>query len=147
MPGKGKRRESIGALLLGVYEPTGELRYVGRVGTGFSELELENLSRLLTPLQRPTSPFTAGEKPPREAVFVEPRLVAEVEFAEWTRTGSLRAPSYQGLREDKPAQEVVREDTNGLPHGEQSAASQSHPPLSLPPKPAKSGLVPSRAGS
>jgi bifunctional non-homologous end joining protein LigD len=141
MPGKGKRRESIGALLLGVYEPDGELRYVGRVGTGFSESELERLSRLLTPLQRPTSPFTADEKPPREAVFVEPRLVAEVEFAEWTRTGSLRAPSYQGLREDKRPEEVVREDPNMPAHDHESTEPQAHVPLSLPPKPAKSALV------
>jgi bifunctional non-homologous end joining protein LigD len=139
MPGKGKRRESIGALLLGVYEPTGELRYVGRVGTGFSESELERLSHLLTPLKRGTSPFTAGEKPPREAVFVEPRLVAEVEFAEWTRTGSLRAPSYQGLREDKRAEQVVREDANvpAVGGGETDARAR----LSLPPEPAKSAIV------
>jgi bifunctional non-homologous end joining protein LigD len=140
MPGRGKRQESIGALLLGVYEPTGELRYVGRVGTGFSESELEYLSHLLTPLKRGTSPFTAGAKPPREAVFVEPRLVAEVEFAEWTRTGSLRAPSYQGLREDKRAEEVVREGTNAAAAGG-GAETEAQAQLSLPPEPAKSAVV------
>jgi bifunctional non-homologous end joining protein LigD len=140
MPGKGKRRESIGALLLGVYEPTGELRYVGRVGTGFSESELEYLSQLLTPLQRPSSPFTAGEKLPRDAVFVEPRLVAEVEFAEWTRTGSLRAPSYKGLREDKRAEEVAREGAN-VPGAGEGAGTETQAQLSLPPEPAKSAVV------
>src|SRR5947199_88497 len=112
LPGKGKRRDSIGALLLGAFEPDGTLRYVGRVGTGFTEQELDHLSRLLAPLERDTSPFAAGEPPPREAVFVEPRLVAEVEFREWTSGGNLRQPSYKGLREDKAAEEVVREDAS-----------------------------------
>jgi len=111
MPGKGKRSESIGALLLGVYETDGELRFVGRVGSGFSESELQRLSRLLAPLKRSTSPFTAGPKPPRGAGFCEPRLVAEVEFAQWTTSGSLRAPTYKGLREDKAPEQVVREGT------------------------------------
>jgi bifunctional non-homologous end joining protein LigD len=141
-PGKGKRRERVGALLLGVYEPSGDLRYVGRVGTGFSEAELERLSRLLAPLQRPTSPFRAGGRPPRDAVFVEPRLVAEIEFAEWTRTGSLRAPSYKGLREDKSPEEVVREDpAEGSTPGEESADTTAGAPFSLPPTAAKSATV------
>jgi bifunctional non-homologous end joining protein LigD len=142
MPGKGKRRESIGALLLGVYEPDGTLRYVGRVGTGFSEQELERLSAVLAPLQRETSPFGAGERPPREAVFVEPRLVAEVEFREWTGAGNLRQPSYKGLREDKRAEEVMREDAADPP-GQSGESSETAPevPLSLPPKPAKSAVV------
>jgi bifunctional non-homologous end joining protein LigD len=109
LPGKGKRRERIGALLLGVYED-GRLRYAGRVGTGFSEQELDRLERLLRPLERKSSPFTLGPKPPRESVFVEPRLVAEVEFTEWTQAGSLRQPSYKGLRDDKAAELIVRED-------------------------------------
>ncbi|HTU78374.1 MAG TPA: DNA ligase D [Solirubrobacteraceae bacterium] len=110
LAGKGKRRGSIGALLLGVYEPDGVLRYVGRVGSGFSERELARLSALLAPLQRESSPFGAGERPPREALFSEPRLVVEVQFAHWTQDGSLRAPVYRGLREDKDAAHVVRED-------------------------------------
>ena len=110
LPGKGKRTSTIGALLLGVNEPGGGLRYVGRVGSGFSERELQRLQGLLAPLARERSPFEAGERPPREARYVEPQLVVEVEFAEWTGAGNLRAPSYQGQREDKPAAEVVRED-------------------------------------
>jgi len=110
MPGKGKRRETVGALLLGVHEPGGVLRYAGRVGSGFDERELERLSALLGPLAREDSPFTTGETPPREAVFCEPRLVVEVEFALWTMAGSLRHPVYVGLRDDKDAGDVVRED-------------------------------------
>jgi bifunctional non-homologous end joining protein LigD len=110
VPGQGRRRSSIGALLLGVHDqPGGPLRYAGRVGSGFSEAELERLAKLLAPLERPDSPFAAGGKPPRGAVFCEPRLVAEVEFTEWTTDGSLRHPVYKGLREDKPAGAVVRE--------------------------------------
>jgi bifunctional non-homologous end joining protein LigD len=111
MPGKGKRSDSIGALLGGVYEPDGQLRYVGRVGSGFSDSELQRLSGLLAPLARAASPFTIGEQPPMGARFCEPQLVIEVVFANWTARGNLRAATYKGLREDKPAEQVVREDT------------------------------------
>jgi bifunctional non-homologous end joining protein LigD len=110
IPGKGKRANGIGALLLGVYEDEGVLRYVGRVGSGFGEDDLRRLSRLLAPLERVTSPFGAGERPPRDALFCEPRPVVEVEFSSWTSAGSLRHPVYKGLREDKPPEQVVRED-------------------------------------
>jgi bifunctional non-homologous end joining protein LigD len=110
MPGEGRRRDRIGSLLVGVGEDDG-LRYAGRVGTGFTEQELDRLAGLLGPLQRDDSPFAPGvPKPPRDAVFVDPRLVAEVEFREWTDSGQLRAPSYKGLRDDKPAELVVREE-------------------------------------
>jgi bifunctional non-homologous end joining protein LigD len=88
------------------------LRYAGRVGTGFTEAELERLAGLLGPLERETSPLDVVPKAvkiPREAIYVEPRLVCEVEFLEWSREGVLRAPSYKGLRDDKPAGLVVRE--------------------------------------
>ncbi len=111
LPGKGRRRETIGALLLGVGEPGGGLRFVGRVGTGFSDSELDRLAGLLGALERDSSPFTAGPRPPREAVFCEPQLVAEVEFTEWTSAGNIRHPSYKGLRDDKHAGEVLREDS------------------------------------
>jgi bifunctional non-homologous end joining protein LigD len=110
LPGKGKRQQTIGALLLGVYEDGRALRYVGRVGSGFDQAELERLSHLLAPLRQRSSPFSAGERPPREAIFCQPQLVVEVEFTQWTDTGSLRHPVYRGLRDDKHADQVVRED-------------------------------------
>jgi bifunctional non-homologous end joining protein LigD len=111
VPGKGSRGAGIGALLVGVYDGSEILRYAGRVGTGFTQKELDRLAKLLGPLKRSSSPFArGGTRPPRDAVFCEPKLVAEVEFREWTAAGSLRQPSYKGLREDKPAEQVVRED-------------------------------------
>ena len=125
VPGKGSRDAGIGALLVGVFDDGGLLRYSGRVGTGFTQQELDRLASLLGPLERPSSPFApGGTRPPRDAVYCEPRLVAEVEFREWTATGSLRQPSYKGLREDKAAADVVRED---LPIGQ--PAHTDDPPL------------------
>jgi bifunctional non-homologous end joining protein LigD len=110
VPGDGRRRDRIGALLAGVWE-NDELRHIGRVGTGFTEKELDRLSKLLAPLVRDDSPFApGGPKIPRNAVFVDPKHVAEVEFREWTEGGQLRAPSYKGLRDDKDAELVVREE-------------------------------------
>jgi bifunctional non-homologous end joining protein LigD len=114
-PGDGKRRDRIGALLVGVRDDDGSLRHVGRVGTGFTEAELDRLAEKLRPLEREDSPFApGGPKIPRGAVFAEPELVAEVEFREWTEGGQLRAPSYKGLRDDKPAELVVREEANAV---------------------------------
>lgn len=117
MPGRGRRTERIGALLLGVHDSDGALRYVGRVGSGLSDSELERLSELLVPLQRPGSPFGAGPAPPRGAVFCEPRVVVEVEFTQWTSGGNLRHPTYRGLRTDRAAEEVVREGDGGAAPG------------------------------
>jgi len=111
VPGDGRRRERIGALLVGVYDDDHQLRHIGRVGTGFTEAELDRVAKLLGPFGREDSPFSpGGPKIPRNAVFVEPKFVAEVEFREWTEGGQLRAPSYKGLRDDKPVELVVRED-------------------------------------
>ncbi len=100
-------RERFGALLVGYYEH-GKLRYAGKVGTGFGRQTLARLGDELERRERATSPFDAGD-PPRAARWAEPELVAEIGFAEWTRDGKLRQPRYQGLRDDKPAREVVRE--------------------------------------
>jgi len=115
VPGDGKRRDRIGALLAGVREEDGSLRHIGRVGTGFTESELDRLAEKLGPLEREDSPFApGGPKIPRNAVFVDPELVAEVEFRQWTEGGQLRAPSYKGLRDDKPSELVVREEANAV---------------------------------
>ena len=111
LPGQGRRAGTLGALLVGYYEDEdGEqhLRYAGRVGTGFTDEELDRLAAKLDPLRTKKSPFT-GRQPPREAVFVEPELVAEVAFREWTKARTLRAPVYKGLRPDKRPGEVVFE--------------------------------------
>ena len=110
--GQGRRSAGLGALVLGVREPGG-LRWAGNVGSGFTDAELGRLRARLEPLRRATSPFGGPVRMPRvrasDVVWVEPELVAEVEFAEWTSEGRLRAPVYLGLREDKPADEVRRE--------------------------------------
>jgi bifunctional non-homologous end joining protein LigD len=105
--GEGRRRGLPGALLLGYYDGD-RFVYAGKTGTGFTHAMLAKLAELMRPLERETSPFDAG-RPPAGAHFVEPRLVGEFEFAEWTSAGDLRAPSFKGLREDKDPRQVVRE--------------------------------------
>ena len=110
-PGEGRRADLIGSLLLGVYDGD-RLRYVGHVGTGFTDAMLADLAEQLRPLGRETSPF--GTKIPSQAArgahWTEPSLVGEVAFAEWTTDGILRQPSWRGLRIDKEPAEVHRED-------------------------------------
>jgi bifunctional non-homologous end joining protein LigD len=107
-PGEGGRSSSLGSLAVGVMEGD-ELKYAGKVGTGFTEQTLAIVKRELEPLHRERSPFS-GRQPPKGTIFVEPRLVAHVEFREWTRSGTLRAPSFKGLRPDISPQESVREE-------------------------------------
>jgi bifunctional non-homologous end joining protein LigD len=113
VPGEGRRRDRIGALLVGYYAD-GELRFAGKVGTGFDEAELARLAHLLAPLRRDTDPFT-GPPRPRNAVWVEPRLVAEIEFTELTSQNMLRHPSYKGLRTDKDPADVRLEHADEPP--------------------------------
>jgi bifunctional non-homologous end joining protein LigD len=108
LPGEGRRRDRIGALLVGVPED-GRLRYAGRVGTGFTDAELTRLADTLE--ERPDSPFGGEPQPPRGAVFVQPTRVAEVEFTEWTADGILRHPSYKGLREEAPTSAFLEAGT------------------------------------
>jgi len=108
LPGKGRREGELGALLAGYYDGE-ELRYAGKVGTGFAARDLRLLRERLEPLARKASPFS-GRQPEKGARFVEPELVAEVEFNEWTNAATLRHPSYKGLRDDKPARDVIREE-------------------------------------
>jgi bifunctional non-homologous end joining protein LigD len=121
LPGEGSRGR-LGALLLGVYgddddhssgdtpEPP-RLCFAGRVGTGFTDAELTRLLRLLDPLRRATPPFDPPPPRPvaRQAIWVEPEIVVEVEFTEWTGVGILRHPSYKGQRDDRDPRDVVRE--------------------------------------
>jgi bifunctional non-homologous end joining protein LigD len=111
MPGEGNRAGRIGALLVGYHDDEGGLRYAGRVGTGFDRAELERLQGILAPLAREASPFS-GRQPPRGARFVEPRLVAAVDYGEWTQARTLRHPVYQGLRDDVEP-EAVGFDASG----------------------------------
>ncbi len=101
-------RERLGAILVGYWED-GRLRYAGKVGTGFDRAALERLGDELERRERSSPPF-AADRLPRGARWAEPELVAEIGFTEWTRDGRLRHPRYQGLRDDKPAREVVREE-------------------------------------
>jgi len=100
-----------GSLILGVYDK-GKLIYSGRVGTGFSIKQRLELQKNLDRISQPAMPFATKPKDPglRDARWAKPELVAEVEFTEWTEDGSIRHPSFQGLREDKKAKDVVREE-------------------------------------
>jgi len=126
-------RLGIGALLAGVYEG-GRLVYVGKVGTGFTARTLQMLHKRLKPLERPASPFATRPTGIGRPHWVEPRLVAEVAFGEWTADGRMRHPSFQGLREDKPADQVVREQpvaaATGIASTAEPAESAAAPPAS-----------------
>jgi bifunctional non-homologous end joining protein LigD len=117
---------AIGALILGYYEG-GELKYAGRVGTGFTRKTARDLWRQLHPLRTDKPPFRPlpAEERARKGVWVEPRMVVEVHFRGWTHGMRLRHPSFEGVREDKPATEVVRE-SNAMtaPAGRPAKAEQ-----------------------
>jgi bifunctional non-homologous end joining protein LigD len=101
-------RAGFGALLIG-YQEGGGLRYAGKVGTGFNDRLLRELRTRLDRLERDTPPFEADTLPRKGVHWVEPELVCQIGFTEWTRYGQLRHPRFLGLREDKSPQEVVRE--------------------------------------
>ncbi|HEX5897458.1 MAG TPA: non-homologous end-joining DNA ligase [Thermoleophilaceae bacterium] len=106
---KGSRTE-FGALLVGYYDDDGStLRYAGKVGTGFDQHTLSELGARMRELEQDESPFERFKPIPPGTHWVRPELVGQVGFAEWTRDGRLRHPRYLGLRDDKPAREVVRE--------------------------------------
>jgi bifunctional non-homologous end joining protein LigD len=109
-PGQRRRAGTIGSLILGVYDD-GRLVYAGNVGTGFTQATLADLIRQLAPLERDTSPFSTPVPAmyARDAHWVEPRPVGEVAFTEWTGDGSMRHPSWRGLRTDKDPGRVCRE--------------------------------------
>jgi bifunctional non-homologous end joining protein LigD len=105
-----RSRIGFGALLLGYYGRDGKLHYAGKVGTGFDRRTLTSLHESLAALERPDPPFEPVRGLTRSHVhWVEPQLVAQVGFSEWTTDGELRHPRFQGLRRDKDPADVVRE--------------------------------------
>jgi bifunctional non-homologous end joining protein LigD len=104
---KGSRTD-FGALLVGYYED-GDLRYAGKVGTGFDRSTLSELGERLRAIERNDPPFVDADPIPPGTRWVEPRLVGQFAFSEWTRDGRLRHPRYLGLRDDKRPREVIRE--------------------------------------
>ncbi|MBF8188702.1 non-homologous end-joining DNA ligase [Nonomuraea sp. K274] len=119
-PGGGRRSGMIGSLLIGAYDERGRLLYVGHVGTGFTQAMLRDLGERLAPLERADSPFAVPvpREHVRDARWVEPRVVGEVQYAEVTGDGRLRHPSWRGLRPDREPQdastaEILTPPTNG----------------------------------
>jgi bifunctional non-homologous end joining protein LigD len=109
LPGAGRLDGRLGSLLVGYHDDHGALQYAGRVGSGLDEAARARLEQLLAPLRRDTSPFAQTPRL-KTPTWVEPEVVVEVAFHEWTSGGVLRAPRYKGVRIDKPASEVVREN-------------------------------------
>ncbi|MCY7318700.1 MAG: DNA ligase D [Ramlibacter sp.] len=108
-------RTGIGSLLLGVHDRDGKLRYAGNVGTGFNESMLRDLRTKLESIASDKPAFAPDPDLPRNAHWVTPSLVAEVAFGEWTRTGRVRHSVFHGLRDDKPARSIVREEAKHAP--------------------------------
>jgi bifunctional non-homologous end joining protein LigD len=122
IPGGGRRSGKVGAILTGYYDVSADeatqrgwpqrLVFAGKVGTGFSDLTLDRLREAFAALHSSTSPF-AEEPPYKDAVYIEPSLVGEFEFTEWTQHHTLRHPSFKGLRTDKEPTAVIRESSGG----------------------------------
>lgn len=105
-------RSSFGALLLAVNDDRGGLRYAGSVGTGFDDRTLTNIMRQLTPLERSDTPLSFGSPSSRQSIrWVDPKLVCEVSFSEWTAGGHVRHATFRGIRSDKPARDISRESS------------------------------------
>lgn len=114
-------RTGVGSLLLGVHDDEGRLRYAGNVGTGFNEQTLKDLRARLDALGQDRSPFAAGTGIPRGAHWVQPDLVCEVSFGEWTRDGKIRHSVFHGLRGDKPPQAIGVEEAQRAPKADRPA--------------------------
>jgi bifunctional non-homologous end joining protein LigD len=130
-------RTGIGALLLGVHDKDGVLRYAGNVGSGFNHATLSSIADKLEALRTDTSPFPPRAVAGRKHHWVKPVLVAEVSFSEWTSAGAVRHAVFQGLREDKPAKVITREkvlhveDVVDKDDSDEPVAAQGKLPASL----------------
>ena len=132
---KGSRK-GIGALLLGTYDREGVLRYAGNVGSGFNHATLMDVKQQLEQLRTDDSPFPPRAVPGRQHHWVKPVLVAEVSFSEWTSAGAVRHPVFQGLRADKPARGITREEPRHL----EDSDTPAPPGAPAPPPPPPPGL-------
>jgi bifunctional non-homologous end joining protein LigD len=128
-------RTGIGSLLLGYHDKDGVLQYAGNVGTGFNEATLRELTKKLKALDTDESPFPPKAVAGRKHHWVKPKLMAEVSFSEWTNTGSVRHPVFQGLRSDKPATKITREVVKQVEEvaagGDEPAAPETRLPPTL----------------
>jgi bifunctional non-homologous end joining protein LigD len=136
-------RQGLGALHVGYHNGEGELKYAGKVGTGFSDAVLADLRKRLDQLEQKGSPFNDLKLRPRKTHWVKPALVCQVEFSSWTDDGRLRHPSFQGLREDKPAESVRREDPQEI----DAAPPKSNSPAKRRPATDAAGRRPSKSKS
>jgi bifunctional non-homologous end joining protein LigD len=126
-------RTGLGSLLLGVHDASGALQYAGKVGTGFTERSLAVLKAQLTQLTAPVCPFAEPRSIGKKGVhWVEPRLLAEVSFAEWTASRRIRHSVFHGLRSDKPVKDIVKEEA--APAAGSKASASTKAPLRSPAK-------------
>ncbi|GAB3414190.1 DNA ligase D [Massilia agilis] len=124
-------RMGFGSLILGYHDKDGVLQYAGNVGTGFNDTTLRELMKKLSAIATDENPFPPKAVPGRTNHWVKPKLIAEVSFSEWTKTGSIRHPSFQGLRTDKPAKKITREEAKSVetvePRHEEAAPATTVP--------------------
>jgi bifunctional non-homologous end joining protein LigD len=130
-------RSHIGAILLGYYDGD-DFVYAGHTGGGFTNQGLEDMYRLLAPLERDTPPFSTRPKTNEKPHWVKPKIVVEVKFSEWTADGKLRQPIYLGTRTDKPASEITREAMSVQPRGKEPMPAKKTPARAKAAAPAKS---------
>jgi bifunctional non-homologous end joining protein LigD len=133
-------RSRFGSLILGQYDEAGRLLHAGDVGTGFSGAELDRLWKLLEPLEIKASPFHVNPKTLARPHWVEPTLIAQVRYTEWTDDGRLRHPAYLGLRDDKVPKDVTKgpkrtKDTRAAAPGRRGGRPSGRPPQRSSPNP------------
>lgn len=112
-PPRGSRKK-FGALIIGIYDENKKFRYAGKVGGGFDAAHLEEISGKLEPLIQKKSPFQCDPHLKESIIWVKPKLICEVSFAEWTKEGRMRQPIFRGMRTDKKAKEIRKELSDAL---------------------------------